>query len=81
MENELFIRNQVVEVRYPSVLACQRTWKPVVFVKHVSFHYRAADRQKDNLASFLFVFFLYILGTAEAQCEFWLSFTAGLQPP
>lgn len=43
-----------LEVRDPSV-------KPVVCVKHVSFHYRAIDRQRDNFApSCLFYFFFFI---------------------
>lgn len=46
----------------------------------VPFH-RAVDGQKDNLAGWFFIYFNIILGTAEAQCEFWLSFAAGLQPP
>lgn len=41
------------------MLGRHHTQKPVVSVKHVSFHYRAVDRQKDNLAPFLFVFFLF----------------------
>lgn len=55
------------------------TQKPMVSVNHVSFHYGAVDGHKDILAAFYLLF--RILGTAEAQCEFWLSFTAGLQPP
>ncbi len=42
------------------MFACQRTREPVVSVKHVSFHYQAEDRQKDNLAAFLFVYFFNI---------------------
>lgn len=65
--------------------------------KNASLHYRASDTQNDNLAALcLFLFFLFfslslslsllssfliISGAAEAQCESWLSFTAGLQPP
>lgn len=48
-------------------------------VNHVPFHSGFVDEHKDNLAAFYLLF--RILGTAEAQCEFWLSFTAGLQPP
>lgn len=41
-------------------LGCFHTQKPVVSVKHVSFHYQAVNRQKDYLAAFyLFLFFLF----------------------
>lgn len=37
--------------------------------------------RKTTWLPFICFLFLIILGTAEAQCEFWLSFTARLQPP
>lgn len=72
------------------MLGCIHTQKPAASVKLVPFYYEAVVGQKDSLLAFicfgsflfsyLFIFVKYF-GAAESQCEFWLSFTAGLQPP